>query len=182
MTADDARLDVLIETVRSYRPHDDVDAAHRRTVLDAIERHGVAVADRATRPGHLTGSALVVDSSRSRLVLLHHAKLDIWVQPGGHADGELDLAAVAVREATEETGIDGLIVRPEIVDIDVHEVRPPREDSHLHLDLRYLVIAPPDAELHLNHESRAGEWLSPDQALRRNSESGMQRLVTAGFG
>ena len=68
-----------------------------------MAQHGAALADRTTSPGHLTGSALVVDATGTRIVVLLHTKLRRWLQPGGHADGDLDLAAVALREATEET-------------------------------------------------------------------------------
>jgi 8-oxo-dGTP pyrophosphatase MutT (NUDIX family) len=136
-------------------------------------------ADRTTRPGHLTGSAFVVDDRGERFVLLHHAKLRRWLQPGGHADGEANLAAVALREATEETGMAGLRVDPVPLDADVHEVRPPREDAHLHLDVRYLVVAPPGAELTGNHESTDLRWVEWDDLDRYDPDDGLRRLAAA---
>ncbi|MDR1010766.1 MAG: NUDIX domain-containing protein, partial [Opitutaceae bacterium] len=62
-------------------------------------------AERSLLIGHLTGSAWIVDAERRRVLLTHHRKLDKWLQPGGHADGELDLASVAMREAREESGL-----------------------------------------------------------------------------
>ena len=64
-------------------------------------------------PGHITGSAWIVDEARQHTVLVHHAKLNIWVQPGGHADGEDDVLAVALREAEEETGLRQLTIVPD---------------------------------------------------------------------
>jgi len=117
---------------------------------------------RSCLDGHLTGSAVVVDAAGERTLLLHHAKLDRWLQPGGHADGDGNLANVAWREATEETGMSGLrVVRPAI-DVDIHTIPArPGEPEHLHLDVRFAVIAPPDAVVELNHESLGARWVQP---------------------
>ncbi len=123
----------------------------------------------------------MLDAARRRVLLLEHAKLRIWVQPGGHADGDADLRSVALREASEETGIEGLVVEPDLVDIDVHEVRPPSEDPHRHLDLRFVVVAPPDAVVSLNHESRAFRWVDGDEARSLNPEPGLARLIRKGL-
>ena len=158
-----------------------MEAARRQ--ISELARGAPLLAERTWRPGHLTGSALVVDSAQEQLVLLFHAKLKKWLQPGGHADGDTNLMAVALREATEESGIVGLRVDPAPLDIDVHEVRPPMEDPHLHLDLRFLVVAPPGAALVANHESTELRWVrwgdidefAPDTSLRRLSEAALRR-------
>ncbi|MBX3283861.1 MAG: NUDIX domain-containing protein [Actinobacteria bacterium] len=112
-----------------------------------------------------------------------HRKLERWFQPGGHADGDANLAAVALREATEETGIARLRVVLPAIDLDVHRVEPPGEDPHLHLDLRFLVVAPQGAEEAGNHESLALRWV--DEAgldgLSPPVDDSTRRLVRRGL-
>lgn len=137
--------------------------------------------DRTERPGHLTGSALVVHVDLERTLVLFHTKLQIWVQPGGHADGDANLPAVALREAAEETGITGLRVWPVAVDLDIHEVRPPREDAHFHHDVRFVVLAPEGAEIDANHESEAQRWVKPSELPSLGVDAGLQRLAANGL-
>jgi 8-oxo-dGTP pyrophosphatase MutT (NUDIX family) len=154
----------------------------RARVLELLDEHGAALARRDTEPGHLTGSALVVDHAGERVLVMFHRKLQRWLQPGGHADGDHELAGVAWREATEETGIEGLVVLLPAVDIDVHEI-PARGDqpAHLHLDLRFVVVAPPDAVVQGNDESEALRWLSLDELRELSDEPGLVRLAERGL-
>jgi 8-oxo-dGTP pyrophosphatase MutT (NUDIX family) len=114
---------------------------------------------RARLAGHFTGSAWLVSADGARALLLHHRKLDRWLQPGGHADGDRDLAAVALREAEEETGLRGLRVEPGIFDLDRHAI-PARgtEPEHWHYDVRYVVRAGDDEGFVVNAESHALAW------------------------
>ena len=156
--------------------------AARNQVLALLDEHGEALADRTTAPGHLTGSAVVVDAAGERVLVLLHTKLQRWLQPGGHADGDHELAGVALREATEETGIEGLVVVLPAVDLDVHEVdHGDLLGSHLHLDLRFLVLAPPDAVVVGNHESQGLRWVTLDELEELADEEGLVRLARTGL-
>jgi 8-oxo-dGTP pyrophosphatase MutT (NUDIX family) len=131
----------------------------RDEIVAFVDVHPDA-ADRTCVEGHLTGSALVVDASNERVLLLFHRKAQRWLQPGGHADGDTNLAAVALREATEETGIADLRIVLPPVDLDIHRVHFAGEHAHLHLDVRYLVLAPAGAVEAGNDESEALRWVT----------------------
>jgi 8-oxo-dGTP pyrophosphatase MutT (NUDIX family) len=115
--------------------------------------------ERTCVPGHLTGSAWVVSADGRRTLLLHHRKLDRWLQPGGHADGDTDLARVALREAEEETGLRDLVVEPAVFDLDRHAI-PARgaEPEHWHYDVRFVVRATGSEDFAINEESNALAW------------------------
>ena len=136
---------------------------------------------RTCTAGHFTGSALVVDAAAELTLLLFHRKLQRWLQPGGHADGDANLAAVALREATEETGVAGLRVDPHAVDLDIHEIGAGQDPAHLHLDVRFLVMAPPGARPRGNHESEALRWVSPVDLGGLDLDPGTHRLISAGL-
>lgn len=148
----------------------------RDRILDLLDGHTEALV-RTCRPGHLTGSALVADPADRRILLMFHSKLERWLQPGGHADGDGDLARVALREATEETGIAGLQISEPPVDLDIHRVEPPAEDPHEHHDVRYLVVAPPGAEAVGNHESREIRWVDVGELPGMGVDPGLVRLA-----
>lgn len=134
---------------------------HRLLVDDYVRfaALGPAVFTRAHLAGHFTGSAFLVSADGRRALLLHHAKLQRWLQPGGHADGEADLAQVALREAEEETGLAGLVVEADIFDLDRHTI-PARgaEPEHQHWDVRYVVRCSGDETPRINSESHAFAW------------------------
>ncbi len=154
------------------RTHDfDLDAAlqdfRRRHPLQsatvdaflALSRERDDAFSRACRHGHFTGSALVIDRSGTRALLTHHRKLDRWLQLGGHADGDRDLGAVALKEAREESGIPELTLEPDLFDIDVHDI-PVRgeEAAHLHFDARFVVRTGEEEAFVVGDESHDLAW------------------------
>lgn len=177
-----AMLGVAVHQLRTAQLEDPTAIEHRDAVADFLLDHPDA-AERSCAEGHLTGSALVVDAGGERTLLMLHAKLGRWFQPGGHADGDANLAAVALREATEETGIDGLRVALPAIDVDVHRVAPPDEHPHLHLDARYLVLAPPGARISANEESLDLRWVTEDDLdeLEPVVDQSTRRLVHRGL-
>lgn len=142
----------------------EAELARERTL--ALLADGPVAMTRAHRTGHVTASALVVDDI-GRVLLCLHGRLGRWMQLGGHCEaGDGTLAAAALREATEESGITGLTVDPEPIDVDVHEVRcgaaegAPAEPS-VHFDVRFLVRSPAGATEQISAESAALGWFDP---------------------
>jgi len=109
--------------------------------------------------GHLTGSAWLVSADGQRVLLTHHRKLGMWLQLGGHADGDADLARVALREAEEESGLSDLVVEPEIFDLDCHSIPARGNDpEHFHYDVRFVVHATGSEQFAVSDESHALAW------------------------
>jgi 8-oxo-dGTP pyrophosphatase MutT (NUDIX family) len=121
---------------------------------------------RSRLAGHYTGSAWLVNAAGTHLLMTHHRKLDRWLQPGGHADGDRDLAAVALKEAEEESGLRDLVVEPEIFDLDRHWI-PERGDvpGHWHYDARYIVRTTGSEAFVVGDESHALAWREIDALL-----------------
>ncbi len=172
-------LELAIAAVEAVPPGEPAVEAHRRTMLRFADEHADAL-ERSCLAGHFTGSAMVVDASGKRVLLMLHAKLGRWLQPGGHADGDGRLGQVARREASEETGIEGLVLIEPSIDLDVHEIPArPGEPAHLHLDVRYLVRAPAAARPRGNHESLDIGWFTRDDLAGLDVDPGLVRLARA---
>ena len=172
----------MIEALRRYRDQWHGEAATVAQFETFLHAH-VNAFERGNTTGHFTGSCWLVSADGARVLLMHHRKLGRWLQPGGHADGDSDLARVALREAQEETGVTGLRVEGGIFDIDRHRImghvpvahpggpaspfalapgeRSParaNEPEHWHYDVRYVVRAGTDDRFTINQESRALAW------------------------
>lgn len=172
----------LARSLSAYRPADAREAADLLEIVQFVARHADPF-DRRIAEGHLTGSALVVSRDGGRVLLLRHRKLQRWLQPGGHAEpGESSGEAVALREAHEETGIAALTLHPSAprpLDVDVHEI-PARGDepAHLHLDLRYLVLAPRKATLARSPaESEDLRWFDWAELPALDLDPGLRRAL-----
>ncbi|KUL36707.1 NUDIX hydrolase [Actinoplanes awajinensis] len=142
------------------------ETARKRTL--GLLADGPVAMTRAHRAGHVTASAFIVDDA-GRVLLCLHGRLGMWMQLGGHCEaGDETLAAAALREGTEESGINGLILDPEPIDIDIHEVRcgpadgAPAEPS-VHYDVRFLLRAPAGSVEQISDESADLAWFAPDE-------------------
>ncbi|HTH56973.1 MAG TPA: NUDIX hydrolase [Cyclobacteriaceae bacterium] len=128
-------------------------------------------------PGHITGSSWIVNQDRTKTLLVHHAKLNKWVQPGGHADGEENILNVALREGEEETGLRELLPELAIFDIDVHLI-PARKDflEHFHHDIRFLVKANEKEEIIVSDESHDVKWVLLSELENYTKERSVLRM------
>jgi len=170
--------DALRQHAQAY-PHDPAHA-----FLEFLESAS-QVFERSHRSGHFTGSAWLVSADGERVLLTHHRKLGRWLQLGGHADGDRDLARVALREAEEESGLRDLVVEPRIFDLDRHLI-PARGDepAHWHYDVRYVVRATGSESFEVSEESLELAWrpvasiaddVQADESLRRMARRWLSR-------
>ncbi|WP_295580327.1 NUDIX hydrolase [uncultured Oscillibacter sp.] len=166
----------LFAELSAYSPWNEQEARDRDTLLELL-RGGKDLYTRDSAAAHWTASAWVVSPDRTQVLLAYHNLYRSWAWLGGHADGERELLAVALREVREESGLEA--VRPvsrdiyslEILTVDGHEKRGAYVSSHLHLNVTYLLEADPAAPIRCkpDENSRVG-WFPLEDAVRASSE------------
>lgn len=173
----------LLNKLRDYQPYDQHERDMYETLVRFVETESECF-DRGLQIGHITGSAWIIDHSRTRALLTHHFKLDRWLQLGGHADGDTDILRVAMREAYEESGIENISPLSEgIFDVDVHPI-PARgmEPRHLHYDVRFLLEADANAPLVISSESKDLAWISLTDIAQITTERSITRMAAKSLG
>ncbi|MFN0084246.1 MAG: NUDIX hydrolase [Blastocatellia bacterium] len=135
--------------------------------------------DRALSIGHLTGSAWILDKERTHALLTHHRKLDLWVQLGGHTEGDADMLSAACREAREESGLPDVVPAAEtIFDVDIHAIPARREEpAHFHYDIRYLFTADRGRPLTVSGESMSLAWAPLAEISNYTREESVLRMT-----
>ncbi len=178
----------VLAMLDAHQPGDAQEASDIQLIKQLIAQHPNIFCPNC-EAGHITASALIVDVTSLRTLLHYHKRLRRWLQVGGHADNETDIAQVALREAREETGLPDLSFfppqgKPVPIDYDVHVI--PRHDDipqHYHLDFRYLLLTnKPDALSPCAGESRRFKWLSFNDALAFDDkiDASLKRLLRKG--
>lgn len=168
-------MDLLTELER-YVPWNAQEAGDREEILRRL-RAGEDLYTRENRAAHLTASAWVVSPDRRRVLMAYHDLYGSWAWLGGHADGERDLLATALREVREESGLELVrlvserVYSLEILSVSGHEKHGRYVPSHLHLNVTYLLEADPAAPVRRKpgENSRVG-WFSPEEAAAASSE------------
>ncbi|HYH30243.1 MAG TPA: NUDIX hydrolase [Pseudonocardia sp.] len=147
----------------AWKPDDPGQEGLRHALLAFLAARPDDACSRSCAPGHLTASALVVDPTAERTLLTLHPRVGRWLQLGGHCeDGDASLVDAALREATEESGIDGLTIDPVPLHVDVHPITCSLGVPTRHLDVRFLVHAPEGAVARISAESDDLRWWSLD--------------------
>lgn len=153
----------------------------RHRFLDLLGEGTAAL--RRDKPGaHVTASAVILSADLREVLLCLHGRFRLWVQTGGHCEpGDTTLAAVALREAREESGIDGLRLVDAPIGLDIHPVTCAAGPS-VHYDVRFAALAPPGAVAKVSDESDALGWFAPDalpQPLAGSVEEAVREALTA---
>ena len=166
----------ITDEIARYQPFNEQEMRDKQEILRFLERNDDAFL-RQNRIAHMTASAWVVNPGRDKVLMVYHKIYDSWSWTGGHADGEEDLLAVALREVTEETGVTH--VRPvskdifslETLTVDGHEKRGEYVPSHLHLNVTYLLEADDTQPLRVCEDENKGvAWFGLDEALQASTE------------
>ena len=166
----------IYEQIKAYRPWNEQERQDQALILAFLERNPDAFY-RRNLLAHMTASAWVVNPQRSKALMVYHRLYDSWSWAGGHADGEEDLLAVALREVREETGVQRLrpvtedIYSLEVLTVDGHEKRGQYVPSHLHLNVTYLLEAEEEQPLRICEAENSGvAWFSLTDALAASTE------------
>ncbi len=167
-----------VATLTDWEPPDPGQDALRHAVLAFLLGRPDGCR-RTCVPGHITASVLVLDHTRDRVLLTLHPRFGRWLQLGGHCeDADPDIVAAALREATEESGIEGLLVDPILAAVHVHPVTCSLGSPTRHLDLQFIATAPPDARAVISEESLDLRWW-PIDTLPDGADAGLVALVEA---
>ena len=167
---------MIIDDIKAYRPCCEQERRDKQLILDFIEKNDDAFL-RTNLIAHMTASAWVVNPPRTNVLMVYHNIYDSWSWTGGHADGEEDLLAVALREVREESGVKHArpasenIFSLEVLTVDGHEKRGAYVSSHLHLNVTYLLIADDSDALTVKPDENSGvRWFTPEGAIEASSE------------
>ena len=127
--------------------------------------------------GHITGSAWLVNGAGTHTLLTHHRKLKMWLQLGGHSDGDPDTAAVALREAREESGLTVRLLSDDLFDVDVHPIPARKEDpEHHHYDVRFVMQVVGSEDFAISDESIDLAWVPMESLTNYTSEGTILRM------
>ena len=175
----------LIDDIHAYRPVNEQEQADKLVILRALENDPNCF-DRSAQ-AHMACSIWTVDPTLTQTLLVYHNIYDSWSWIGGHADGERDLAAVALRELSEETGManaqlvdcgSGGVYSIEVLTVDGHVKHGEYVSSHLHLNVTYLAVADPREAVRVKPDENSGvRWAPIEDAVRLSTEPSIRDRI-----
>ena len=167
---------MIYSQIEKYCPFNQQEQQDKLRILHFLKNNPDAF-ERSNMCAHMTASAWVINPEATKVLMVYHKLYDSWSWTGGHADGERDLLALAVREVQEETGVQN--VRPvtediyslEVLTVDGHVKRGEYVSSHLHMNVTYLLMADEHETLHICEDENSGvAWFSLEDALKASTE------------
>lgn len=167
----------FIDLLSSYHTLLEDEQLMHQQVIDFVKNNPDCF-QREYAPGHITASVWIVNPTFTKVLMTHHAKIGLWLQPGGHCDGDTDVLYVAKKELEEETGLQQYQLKENIFDVDVHLISAYKNDpEHLHYDIRFLTIADDAHEIIISDESHDLKWFSLAEALAQNPRRSISRMI-----
>ena len=175
----------ILQQLKNYQPYNEQESNDKAVMLELLEKEA-NIFSRENKTAHFTASAWLVNKEHTKVLMIYHNIYNSWAWTGGHADGETDLLAVAMKEAKEETGVETIvpvteeIFSIEILTVDGHVKRGSYVPSHLHLNVTYLLEADEAEVLRVKLDENSGvKWFSLEEALEKSTEPWMVEHVYA---
>lgn len=168
----------LMEDLRRYRERYPEETEKADRLIKIVETESDLLG-KVNKDGHLTGSAWIMNREKTHVLLTHHAKLNIWIQLGGHTEEGESVYDTAFREAVEESELKSIEKTDrEIFDIDIHLI-PARknEKEHYHYDIRYVFYVDMDEEFTVTDESHDLKWVELGKVEGYTKEESILRMV-----
>jgi len=162
----------LLNLLDNYSPSLTEEKLAKKDIIEFISTNADCF-ERHLKKGHITASSFIVNADNTKALLMHHKKLNIWVQLGGHADGNCNVLEVAIKEACEESGLDDIqAVSKEIFDLDIHKIPSnAKEIEHFHYDIRFLLKTDKEFLIQKNNESNDLRWFEKEEQLPTKEKS-----------
>lgn len=169
-------MDKLLEFIASFKCVYESERLIKKRFIAFVQKNADCF-ERHLESGHITASAFILDPEKNKILLLHHKKLNKWLQPGGHCDGDKDTLSVAIKEVFEETG---LVIENQdqaIFDLDIHTIPANKGiPEHEHFDVRYLLLADSKIPLIQNHETNQLKWVDLSELENYTTEESLNRM------
>lgn len=169
-------MDKLLEFISSFKCVYESERLIKKRFIEFVQKNTDCF-ERHLESGHITASAFILDPEKNKILLLHHKKLNKWLQPGGHCDGDKDTLSVAIKEVFEETG---LVIENQdqpIFDLDIHTIPENKGiPEHEHFDVRYLLLADSKIPLIQNHETNQLKWVDLSEFENYTTEESLKRM------
>ena len=171
----------LITELQSYTPIEGETTTCVDRFIDLLQSEQCFYRD-YFEPGHITGSTILLNQTGDQILMNHHKSLNMWLNFGGHCDGDEDVLAVAIRETMEESGITAIKpVTSDIIDIDIHDIPAndkKGESAHCHYDIRYIMQMTGEQDAVISDESLALKWMTFDEAIAASpNDKTLERFI-----